>query len=70
MTTIDPPVPVHLLYMTAWLNGNGEVQFRKDIYKRDVELDRELRRRQPAYPFLTSDANTGNQHPASAAEQQ
>ena len=29
------PVDVLLLYLTAWTEGNGRVQFRKDIYKRD-----------------------------------
>ncbi len=29
------PVDVLLLYLTAWTDGNGRVQFRKDIYMRD-----------------------------------
>jgi murein L,D-transpeptidase YcbB/YkuD len=49
---IEPSVPVHLLYMTAWLDRDDQIQFRKDIYQRDVELDQELRRRQPADPVL------------------
>ncbi|MBD3288323.1 L,D-transpeptidase family protein [candidate division KSB1 bacterium] len=31
-------VPVHLLYWTAWCDGNGMIQFRKDIYGRDRKL--------------------------------
>jgi murein L,D-transpeptidase YcbB/YkuD len=29
------PVPVYLLYLTAWVDERGEVQFRSDIYGRD-----------------------------------
>ena len=33
--TLKNPVDVLLLYLTAWTDGNGRVQFRKDIYMRD-----------------------------------
>jgi len=29
------PVPVHIVYRTAWINEDGEAQFRHDIYGRD-----------------------------------
>jgi murein L,D-transpeptidase YcbB/YkuD len=32
------PVPVHLVYDTAWVDESGEIQFRKDIYGRDADL--------------------------------
>lgn len=32
---IRRPCMVHLLYWTAWIGKNGELQFRKDIYNRD-----------------------------------
>ncbi|MFZ1983458.1 MAG: L,D-transpeptidase family protein [Desulfatitalea sp.] len=48
---VDPPLPVHLLYMTAWVDEKGVLQFRKDIYKRDIQLDQALKERHPAYPF-------------------
>lgn len=35
---IKPSVPVHLVYMTAWLDRDGIVQFRPDIYGRDREM--------------------------------
>jgi L,D-transpeptidase YcbB len=47
---VEPPLPVHLLYMTAWVDEKGVLQFRKDIYKRDIQLDRALKERHPAYP--------------------
>jgi L,D-transpeptidase YcbB len=45
---LDPPVPVHLLYMTAWTDASGVLQFREDIYRRDSRLAKALGL---AYPF-------------------
>ncbi len=47
---LNHPVPVHLLYMTAWADETDVVQFRRDIYDRDRELDRALSRRRPNPP--------------------
>jgi murein L,D-transpeptidase YcbB/YkuD len=44
------PVPVHLLYMTAWADESGVIQFRNDIYNRDRDLARALGRRRPNPP--------------------
>jgi len=33
------PLPVYLLYMTAWVDSEGLVQFRKDPYQKDLALD-------------------------------
>ena len=36
--TLPRPIPIYLLYFTAWVDAEGEVQFRDDIYTRDVKL--------------------------------
>lgn len=35
---IKHPVPVYITYFTAWVDEQGMIQFRKDIYKRDERL--------------------------------
>lgn len=37
--TLKKPEPVYLLYMTAWSDTDGSVQFRDDIYGRDKRLE-------------------------------
>lgn len=39
---LKQPMPVHLAYMTAWMDRRGIVQFRPDIYGRDAELAKKL----------------------------
>lgn len=35
---LDEPVPVHLVYRTAFTNVRGELNFRNDIYGRDAKI--------------------------------
>ena len=42
------PMPVHILYWTAWVDDGGMIQFRKDIYARDNPLDMALKESPPA----------------------
>ena len=41
------PLPVHLLYMTAWVDDTGRLQFRRDIYRHDRDLQQAFNRRRP-----------------------
>lgn len=36
--TLQQPVPVHLVYFTAWPNARGHIEYRRDIYGRDAKI--------------------------------
>ena len=45
VVTLDAPVPVHITYVTAFMNQDGELHYRRDIYGRDSKLIAALERR-------------------------
>jgi L,D-transpeptidase YcbB len=40
--SLRQPLPIHILYWTAWADPNGAVHFRRDIYDRDGPLQEAL----------------------------
>jgi L,D-transpeptidase YcbB len=38
IVTLAAPLPVHVTYLTAWVNKDGSVLFRDDVYGRDALL--------------------------------
>jgi len=46
--TLKEPLPVYILYMTAWVNPDGAVQFREDIYGHDQKQEKLLPLLSPA----------------------
>jgi len=45
VVTLDVPIPVHITYITAFMDQHGKLNYRRDIYGRDRKLIAALERR-------------------------
>jgi murein L,D-transpeptidase YcbB/YkuD len=43
--SVKNPMPVYITYFTAWVDRQGDLNFREDIYKRDAQLSGLLMKR-------------------------
>jgi short subunit dehydrogenase-like uncharacterized protein len=48
------PLPVHLLYQTTWVDPDGTLQFRPDVYRHDSWLDAALTGESPLWDDLAA----------------
>ena len=39
---LPDPIPVHMAYATAWVDEEGQIHFRGDVYERDALLAKAL----------------------------
>lgn len=56
---LERPVPVHLVYFTTWVDSDGTVNFRQDIYGRDRDLLVALEQTR-SNPYFCSNGGSGN----------
>ncbi len=42
IVNLQTKIPVHVTYLTAWVNKDGSVNFRPDVYQRDKQLEAAL----------------------------
>ncbi|MEO0909091.1 MAG: hypothetical protein AAFX96_01775, partial [Pseudomonadota bacterium] len=41
---LEEKIPVHIAYLTSWVNKDGSIHFRRDVYERDTILAKALKR--------------------------
>lgn len=58
------PVPVHILYWTAWSDPEGTMQFRPDVYARDAKLETALTEPPEAAPPTPTEPGPAGVPPA------
>lgn len=51
---LEQPLPVYIVYFTAWVDGDGRVQFRDDVYGQDDKVATALAERRPARSRATA----------------
>ncbi|HEY4172243.1 MAG TPA: L,D-transpeptidase family protein [Rhodopila sp.] len=52
---LPTPIPVFVVYQTAFLDADGTLQFRPDFYRRDDQIWRQLQRPQQRHPAALAD---------------
>ncbi|WP_133999132.1 hypothetical protein [Dinghuibacter silviterrae] len=40
--TLPKPIPVYIVYLTAWVDATGRVNYRKDVYGHDAEIEERM----------------------------
>ncbi len=40
---LDIPVPIHIIYLTAWVNTDGLLHYRDDVYHYDQKQNRTIK---------------------------
>lgn len=61
---MERPLPVYVLYFTAWAGANGRVRFYRDVYGRDAQVDEVARHKLPEERLPT---RAGPRRPDSAS---
>lgn len=44
---LNPKIPIFIVYKTAWVDENGKLNFRNDIYHKDNDLNKSLSKKTP-----------------------
>jgi murein L,D-transpeptidase YcbB/YkuD len=55
---LKDPVPVFIIYYTAWVDEDGAVNFRDDVYEHDKELSKKMFTGEPIKTAKTGSKET------------